>query len=222
MRAMKIGSVAALLAAATACGELQQPRDVTGNFAVQYFDTVRVYIGDQLVAEAAPGEDPTISWEGGTFSLSVLCGEDGTECPSETFWREVAVDQPQGDANRLLNFVNLDEERGEPGQRMGGLLEDDGSFEMLAGLQLAANGACAAVGVATVVGTFNANATAVEDGMVVYEWGGGCVIGGVALGTALRIETDLRARRVSDYDVSTVAPEEPIDEEGRPLEGSRS
>ena len=201
-------------AALMACGELESPRDVMGNFEVTYVDNLRVYIGDELVAEVESGEDATVEWDGSTFQVSQLCSDEGTECPSETFWRDVAIDQPWGDGYDLLNFVNLDEERGTPGQRMGGTLYEDGSFAMLAGVAVGAQGSCAALGVATVEGAFDSEAAAIDDGTIVYAWAGGCQVGEVTIGLELRIETDYTATRVGDYDISSVTPEEPIDDEG--------
>ncbi len=210
MTALPVLAAAALMA----CGELESPRDVMGNFEVTYADNLRVYIGDELVAEVESGEDETVEWDGSTFQVSQLCSEEGTECPSETFWQEVAVDQPWGNGYDLLNFVNLDEERGNPGQRMGGTLFEDGTLEMLAGLAVGAQGSCAAIGVATVEGAFDEEATEIQDGMVVYTWAGGCQVGEVTIGVELRLETDFTATRVGDYDISSVTPEEPIDDEG--------
>jgi len=206
------------LVVATACEQLDEPRDVMGNFEVEYVDNMRVYINDELVAEVESGEDATIEWDGETFQLSAVCSDEGTECPGETFWRDVAVDQPWGTDNALLNFVNLDQERGTPGQRMGGLLDEDGYFEMLAGLGIAANGAGAAIGFGVVDGYFDEDNQAIEDGVIAYGWGAGCVFSGVAIGASLRIETDFTATRVGDYDVSSVTPEPPIDEEGKEID----
>ena len=200
------------LALLTAGCDLETPTDVTGNFEVTYTDNLRVYINDELVAEVAAGEDATIEWDGETFTLTQVCSDEGVECPGETYWRTVAIDQPWGEAYTLLNFVNLDQERGIAGQRMGGVLEDGGSFAMLAGLDLDGNDSCVAVGVGTVTGQFVD--AAIEDGIIAYAWGAGCEIGGVELNASLRLETDYTAIRTGDYDVSSVTPEAPIDENG--------
>lgn len=196
----------------TAC-ELAEPNDVSGNFDVTYSDNVRVYINDELVAEIVPGEEATIEYNGDTFDVSAVCGDEGTDCPSESYSRDIAVDQPWGPEYKLLNFVNLDMERSTPGQRMGGTLEDDGSYAMLAGLSIGGNELCAAIGVGTVTGTFSADNTEVLDGVISFGWAGGCNIGD-GVGLSLRLETDYTALRYGDYDVSSVTPEEPIDEEG--------
>lgn len=196
------------------CFELPQTTDVMGNFSVEYVDNMRVYINDELVAEVADGEDADIDYDGQIFQVSTLCSDEGVECPSETFWNEIAVDQPWGPDYQLLNFVNLDVEDENAGVRIGGLLEPDGFFSMLSGLALGANEACVAIGVGTVTGAFNADATAIEDGIIHYDWAGGCNIDGVEIGVAIRLETDFTATRTGDYDVSAVTPEEPIDDEG--------
>ncbi|MCB9763506.1 MAG: hypothetical protein H6739_27310 [Alphaproteobacteria bacterium] len=197
-----------------ACDPLETPRDVTGNFAVTYEDNLRVYLNDELVAEVASGEDEDIEWDGQTFQVSTLCSEEGTECPGETYWHEVAVDQPWGPEYRLLNFVNLDQERGEPGQRLGGVLEDDGTWAMLAGLALSGNEHCVALGVGVVTGAFSADNTAIDDGVLTYGWSGGCQIGDLQVGASIRLESDFTATRTGDYDVSSVTPADPIDEDG--------
>ncbi len=198
----------------TGCFELPQTQEVTGNFAVEYADNMRVYINDELVAEVESGEDADIEYDGQIFQVSQLCSDDGVECPSETFWNEAAVDQPWGPDYSLLNFVNLDVEDENAGVRIGGVLEPDGRFSMLSGLALGANSNCLAIGIGTVTGYFADDATTMEDGIIHYDWAGGCVIGEVEIGVAIRLETDFTATRTGDYDVSTVTPEEPIDDEG--------
>ena len=203
----------ALSLATTACGELPETQERSGNYSVEYVDNLRVYINDELVAEVQSGEDASIEHDGQTFQVSQLCADEDVECPSETFWGELAIDQPWGADYDLLNFVNLDLDSPNPGQRMGGFLAADGSFEMLAGLAVGAQGSCAALGVATVAGSFD-EVDDVTDGVIAYEWAGGCAIGEVVIGTSLRIETDYVATRTGDLDLSSVTPEEPIDEEG--------
>jgi hypothetical protein len=204
----------ALALTVSSCGLLDEPRDVMGNFEVHYVDNLRVYINDELVAEVVSGEDETIEWNGETFDISTLCSDEGTECPAETFWGQAAVDQPWGPEYRLLNFVNLDQEHGEPGQRLGGLLDDDGTFEMLSGIGVGISGNCAAIGVGTVTGKFGSRNTEIYDGVITYEYAGGCQIGDATIGGTLRLETDYSASRVGPYDISSVDAEEPIDEDG--------
>jgi hypothetical protein len=209
----------ALIALSILAGcDLETPSDVTGNFEVTYTDSLRVYLNGELVAEVASGEEADIEWNGETFSVAQVCSDEGVTCPGESYWREVAIDQPWGPEHTLLNFVNLDQERGIPGQRMGGVLADDGTFTMLSGLDLGGEGSCVALGVGTVTGQLVDSATAVEAGVIAYEWGAGCTIDGVDLGVSLRLETDYTAARTGDYDVSSVTPEAPIDESGEEID----
>lgn len=197
--------------------ELAEPTGVMGNFTVSYADNLRVYVNDELVAEVVPGEEDSVEIEGEVVRIAALCGRDETDCPSESYWRVVAVDQPQGPDSQLLNFVNLDPERGVPGQRMGGLMADDRSFTMLSGLNAGANELCAAIAVGTVTGRFSDDAQQVEEGVVAVSWSGGCNIG-EGVGLSLRLETDYTAVRTGDYDVSSVEAAPPVDEEGEPVE----
>ncbi|MEQ1506619.1 MAG: hypothetical protein ABMB14_30605 [Myxococcota bacterium] len=198
------------------CGELAVPRDVSGNYEVAYVDNLRVYLDDHLVAEVVSGEDADFDWNGHGFEVSQLCSDEGVECPGESSWRTVGVDQPWGTSNRLLNFVDLDPDRGELGQRMGGRLGNDGRFSMLSGLDLDGYGDCAAIGVGTVKGTFTPENDGVTDGVLIYEWAGGCTIGGVELGAKIRLETDYTAVRTGDLDLSAIDAEPPVTSDGDP------
>lgn len=214
----QITFVAGLLAVTTACYEkFEEPRDVKGNFEVEYEDNLRVYINGSLVADVQAGEDAAFEWDGEMFQVSQVCGDEGVECPSETYWRDVAVVQPHGTSRMLLNFINLDDERGQAGQRMGGLMTEEGDVEMLAGLALGADNNCAAIGVGAVFGKFDDANEVIDDGTIAYEWGAGCVIGSFILTGSLRLETDYSAFRYSDLDLSTVRPEPAIDENGDPI-----
>lgn len=217
MRLFSTATVAGTLVFA-ACGELAKPRDVEGTFDVSYVDNLRVYIGDELVAEVESGEDADIALDGGVIQVSQLCSDEGVECPSESYWRSVGVAQPWGHDNRLLNFVDLDEERGDLGQRMGGQLRSDGTFAMLSGLSVGSHGNCAAIGVGSVHGQFDAANENVDDGMIAYEWTGGCTIAGVVIGVNLRIETDYTAVRVGDLDLAAIRADPPVDEDGSEIE----
>ena len=201
-----------------ACEPLEQTRDVSGNFDATYTDNLRIYINDELVAEVASGESETVEWNGETFDAQTVCTDDGTTCPSESFWGTVAVDQPWGTDNKLVNFVNLDDTLGTPGTRLGGVMENDGSFAMLAGISPGANDNCASLLVGTVHGTFSADNSAITGGIVRYEWAAGCSIDGVEIGGKLTLESDFTATRVGDLDLSSVTAQEPIDEEGEPIE----
>jgi len=170
-----------------------------------------------LVAEVESGEDALFDWDGETFQVSQVCGDEGVQCPGESYWRDVAVVQPHGTQRMLLNFINLDDERGELGQRMGGLMNESGEVEMLAGLALAADANCAAIGVGAVFGQFDDANEILDDGVIAYEWGAGCSIGGFVVLGSLRLETDYVAYRYSDLDLTGVDAEPAMDENGDPI-----
>lgn len=206
------------LVLALGCEPLDEARDVSGNHELVYDDVLRIYLNDTLVAEVAPGDDSSITFEGQTFQLEAVCGDDGTDCPSETFWGRMGVEQPLGTGNKLLNFVNLDPERGNRGDRIAGMLQGDGSFAMLAGLGLDGNEACAVLGVASVVGQFAAGGSPdIESATIVYAWDAGCQIAGTTLTGSLRLETDVRGTRVGALDLADVGGGA-IDGEGEPIE----
>jgi hypothetical protein len=201
---------------AAGCVPLSTPRDVTGNYEATYVDNLRVFFDDELVADVVSGEDAEITWDGAVFHVSQLCGDEGVQCPGETYWRTVGVDQPWGPSQGLLNFVDLDPERGTVGERLGGTMADDGTFTMLSGLDVDGNGNCAAIGVGTVLGTFSSTNDAIDLGVVAYEWSGGCEIGGIGIGAKLRLETDYTALRTGPLDLSAVDAEPPVTTSGDP------
>lgn len=207
---LKQNGAVVLVLMLTGCEMLTTPRDVMGNFDVTYVDNLRIYIDGELIAEAESGENATVSWNGESFEISQVCSDEGVQCPGESYWREIGADQPQGTSSKVLNFVNLDEERGELGQRMGGLMQDDGSFDMLSGLVVNAGANCLAIGVGAVTGNFTAENDAVVEGVVAFQWNAGCQIAGVEIGGELRLETDYTATRTGDLDLSSV-PEDADD-----------
>lgn len=217
MRAPTLALAATTVALSLACGQpLAESRDVSGNYEVIYADDLRVYINGELVAEALPGENPTIEWNGSSFELEAVCGDEGTVCPSEAYWARMGVEQPWGTSNRLLNFISLD--TATAGTRMGGLLDDAGHFVMLAGLDVGGNEACAALGVGTVEGDFTPGNDGILNGVFAVEWGAGCVIGDVVINGTLRLETSVEAVRTGPLDLGGITPEPPIDEDGEEID----
>ncbi len=173
---------------------LDTPRDVTGTWDVAYDDTLRLFIDDQLIATVEPGSTEAITWNGQTFEAQAICGEDDTTCPSEAFWATMDIEQPMGTDNRLLEFVEVVDD--VPTQeRISGLMEDDGSFAMLAGLDVESSEACLALGVATVEGRFTSGDTRIDDSVIAVTWSAGCQFGGVTIDAEVRLETDVTAQR---------------------------
>jgi hypothetical protein len=173
---------------------LDTPRDVSGRWDVAYDDTLRIFIDDQLIATVEPGSSETITWNGQTFEASAVCGDPGTTCPSDAFWATMDVAQPMGDDNRLLEFVEVvDEQR--TAETISGFMEDDGTFAMLAGLDVESSETCLAIGVGTVEGQFVDGDTRIDDAAIAVTWSAGCQFGGVTIDAEVRLETDVSAVR---------------------------
>ena len=67
------------------------------------------------------------------------------------------------------------------------------------------------------LGNFTETNDEVVSGVIVYKWAAGCKIGGVEIGAALKLETDYRAVRVSDFDLSGIEADPAMDQDGEPL-----
>jgi hypothetical protein len=128
----------------------------------------------------------------------------------------MGIEQPWGSGYRLLNFISLDP--ATAGQRMGGLLDDNGHFAMLAGLDADGNEACAAIGIGSVEGDFTPTNDGIVNAVIRAEWGAGCQIGGVTITGSLRLETSVEAVRTGPLDLSGIQPEPPIDEDGEAVD----
>lgn len=183
---------------------------VPGNYEVAYADNLRLYVDDTLIATAEAGEDVTVEWNGASFDIDAVCGDAGTTCPSEAYWDTFAVEQPWGSEAALLNFISLDRDAGTGGVRIAGVLEADGRFGMLAGLDADGNDACIGIGVGTVEGRFDVDRD-ITDGLIKVEWAAGCVFGEVDIDGRLRLETDFTAVRTGDFDLGSIEAEPPLE-----------
>ncbi len=220
-----MGMLAALVA--TGCWELEEETAVEGNYALTYDDVIRVYLNDELLVELDGANGGTIPL---TDEIAIeydeLCSGEDTICPSEAYWDEVAIYQPLGKDNVLLNAVNIGT-IGEPGVRLAGLLANDATFDLLLGLSASASEQCLAIGVSLAEGQFvksagaarNAFYDGVEDGVISLTYGAGCEIApGVTLSAGLRFETDFSGVRTGDLDVGDVEVDPAIDENGDPID----
>ncbi len=217
----------AMALAMGACWELDSETEVEGNFAITYNDIVRVYFNDELVAEidAAEGGEIPLG-ELGTFEYDELCSSEDVVCPSEQFWDEVAVEQPLGTDNALLNAVNIGT-YGEEGTRLAGLIEANGDYALLLGISAASAGSCLAVGVSVAEGSFthafvpnerNPVYDRIEDGVITVAYGAGCYITeDIILTGSLSFETDFTGVRTGDLDYEEVEAEPAIDEDGEEI-----
>ncbi len=212
---------------ATGCWELEQDTAVEGNYTITYDDVIRVYVNDEFVVELDAAQGGTIPL---TDEISLeydeLCSDENTICPSESYWDEVAIYQPLGADNALLNVVNIGT-IGEPGVRLAGLLGNDATFDLLLGLSASANEHCLAVGISTAEGEFvksagaarNAFYDGIDEGTINVAYGAGCeIVEGVTLSAGLRFETGFAGDRVGDLDVGSVEVDPAIDEHGDPID----
>jgi hypothetical protein len=209
-------ALAPVLTVVVGCVPFGAPKDVSGNYDVAFADNLRVFLGDDLVADVQSGEDAAIDFDGQVFRVSQVCGDEGVACPAETYWNVAGVEQPWGPTQRLLNFVNLDPERGDLGDRIGGTMEEDGTFSMLSGLTADAYAACGSLGVGTVTGAFASTNDAIDVGVIAYAWEGGCRFGGVDVGVNVRLETDFTAVRSGPLDLSAIEAEPAVTTSGDP------
>jgi hypothetical protein len=172
------------------CVDLSGKADVEGEWAVDYSGVWEVFVDGERVARVVPGQDRTFSiGEDGVVDIQRLCAETGVMCPDEVYWRLVDVQQP---GPGLLLFENLDAEVGELGAQIGGWLEADGGFTLLAGVD--PEGPCGGPAAGTVHGRFAGDH--IEAGEVRSEWGEGCEVGGVTLSGRLRLVAPFTAARL--------------------------
>ena len=209
----------------SACWDIGQPVPVEGNYDLVYDDVIRVYLDDDLLVELDAmdggeiplGDDLAIAYD-------EICSGADTLCPSEAYWDEVAIYQPLGEDNALLNAVNIGT-IGEEGTRLAGLVDDHGAFAMLLGLDLGASESCLAVGLSLAEGRFERLQEDEEmiygdisGGVISVEYAAGCEIApGVILAGALRLETGYEGIWTGPLETAHVRPDPAIDENGDPL-----
>lgn len=213
----------------SSCQLQNKTLDISGNYALDWYDNLRVYFNGELVAEFSPeegGEFP-VNDEGDTVNYDEICGEwseAGIPCPSDTYWNTVGIHQPQGPGYSLLNVVNLSEDVGEPGARLPGLVNDDLHTIILVGLGIAADETCTVLGITAAEADFvertdEMETYDIENGVLSIGYAEGCeILPNVVVSANLVFETDFTGTRIGDFDISSVDAGEPIDEEGEPLE----
>ncbi len=219
---------AALLTAAllggTAC-KLDSAVYAEGNYSLTYDDLVRVYFNDELIAEIDPAQGGTLQLGEWEVEYDEFCSDPDFSCPSEAYWDEVAIYQPLGYENALLNVVNIGA-IGEPGQRLAGTVDEGGQFDLLLGLSASADENCLAVGLSTADGTFDRSPNGrqqrfdiIDAATIQITYAAGCeVVEGVTVSSAVRFETDFTGLRTGDVDLGDVEPDPAIDENGEEVD----
>jgi len=227
--ATRLASVSAILvalvASTSACWELDNDVYVEGNYALTHSDLIKVYWGEDLIAEIDPAQGGTLELGEYSVEYDEFCSDPDVSCPTEVFWDEVAIYQPLGTDNALLNAVNIGT-IGEPGARLAGVIESDGSFWMLLGLSASWNENCISVGISDAQGTFTQTGMGrenvynnMETGTISVTYAAGCeVIDNVTIASSLTFESDFTGVRTGDLDLGDVEPDPAIDEDGEEVD----
>ncbi len=155
-------------------------RDVSGNYTVTYDDrlTLRLDVGGAIREVTQNGYGPiadfgTINGQPTTLDLTAFCAKPEVVCPSEAFWKSVAVTQPDLKSSQLdlqkLTVVDDTRHSLDAGQRaaaISGLVDHAQSDRYLLGLGLqgAASDNCIALGISLAGGRFSRAGERTETG----------------------------------------------------------
>ena len=145
-------------------------RDVRGNYDVTYDNQLKLtlYVGGAVreVTQTGYGgivDFGTINGQPVTFDLTAHCAKPEVECPSESFWAKVAVDQPDITKNNFdlqtLQVIDNTVHNPPAGQKApaaAGLVDHNNADRYLLGLGIngGTNQACAALAVSFAHGRF--------------------------------------------------------------------
>lgn len=146
-------------------------RDVSGNYALAYDEklTLRLEAGGAVreVTQTGYGsivDFGSVNGQPTTLDLTAFCAKPEVVCPSEAFWTNVSISQPDLSANQLdlqkLTVVDNTRHSLDAGQRaaaISGLVDHNQGDRFLLGLGLqgAGNGNCIALGVSLAGGRFS-------------------------------------------------------------------
>ncbi len=147
-----------------------QPWDVSGNYALTYDDQVTLKLGI-----AGGVREVTVNGYGGIADFGTLggqplkvdlaefCAKPEVQCPSETFWSSVAIDQlnvakeADGHVINVVNNTTRTLDAGVHAEVRGGLVDHTNYDTFLVGLGVggSAGGSCAALGLSLAGGRFS-------------------------------------------------------------------
>jgi hypothetical protein len=233
------GSLAVALTLGACLEDTNPASDVTGNYTVTYDNTITatLYIGGAVyVATVDPsgGVMYFATAEAGMLEvdLNQFCALEEVQCPGETFWTEVSIDQPFGAAanpnSHILNVIDNGDPMPPPGVEagvVGGLIDAEDDFVLALGAGIAGNGTnCALLELSWASGSFTkdlaGNVDGIENGTIGVGFLGGCVWPGLALGASLVFETGYTATRTGELSPPPFTPVDPDEvEPGLPDEG---
>ncbi len=162
-------------------GGKDDPRRVSGNYALTYDDLVTL----KLTAGGATREVTqhglggiadfgTIDGKPVTLDLTAFCARPEVKCPSESFWSKVAIAQPDlaSSASSLQRLLVVNDtvhalDAGVRAAALGGLVnhDDDDRFLIGLGANAGANQACIALALSLAGGRFSHQGEHVETSM---------------------------------------------------------
>lgn len=153
-------------ALAAACVDNAPASDVRGNYSLTFDDrlTLKLNVGG-VDHEATAREGETVSFEVNgepiTLDLGAFCAREDVQCPSETLWTEVSIDQPQIAAENpnthVINVINNTERDLPPGQQaavVSGLVDENDRFWLILGAGSGGEGDCGLLALSTAEGRF--------------------------------------------------------------------
>lgn len=149
-----------------ACVDNTPASDVRGNYSLSFDDrlTLKLNVGG-VDHEASAREGETVSFtvngEPVTLDLAEFCGRPEVQCPSETLWTEVSIDQPQIAAQNpnthVINVINNTQRDLPPGQGaqvVSGLVDERDRFWLYLGGGNEGEGDCRLLALSTAEGRF--------------------------------------------------------------------
>lgn len=165
-----------VLAVALSCGgggggSTPEERDVSGNYAIRYDDQLKLKlnVGGAVREVTANGyggvaDFGVVNGQPATLDLTAFCARPEVQCPSESFWAKVAINQPDLNSNQFdlqkLMVVNDTVHTLPAGQKaaaIAGLVDhnQDDRFLLGLGIEGGANQNCAALGISLAGGRFS-------------------------------------------------------------------
>jgi hypothetical protein len=172
---MKAPLVAALLAGtcfstSTKGPNGEDPRDVTGNYDVTYDNqlTLKLNIGgaERVVTQSGYGGIADFGVYQGQpvqIDMTAFCARPDVQCPSETFWSKVAINQPDLNANSfdlqtltVIDNTQHELDAGVKAKSISGLVDHSDADRYILGIgaQGGTQGSCGAFDVSWTNGRF--------------------------------------------------------------------
>jgi len=228
-----LGLVPMLMGARGGCAQaIQEAKeavpDIRGNYAITHDDAITVTVDIGGVKETYDGlQGGVIDLGEATIDLAAVCKYDHVHCPSEAFWKSVAIDQPLFDPLKkpynpwLVRVVNVDPTKAEAYMmERGGLVNQHGDLTIGLGLGAVAGPGCALIGasIATTSVELNSRLLATGNlinGKVTVIYSGGCILptqDGYA-GATITLQSSFTGLRTGDFSLPGELVSEPIRDE---------